>query len=106
MTLGKRIKLARVRLDPKIRQRDIADEFGISDKAVSSWERDETLPDLIKMPKLARKLKVPVAWLLEGPGAPPAPDDVMVRVETLGPDERALLSAMIEALHRQRGKVA
>lgn len=106
MTLGKRIKAARERLKPTVRQRDIGDAFGITDKAVSSWERDESIPDLDKIGKLARLLQVPIAWLIEGAGAPPPPDHLYVRIEALEPAERAMLTAIIDALPKRRGKVA
>lgn len=106
MTLGKRIKAARERLQPAMRQKDVADAFGISDKAVSSWERGETIPDWDKFAKLARILKIPVGWLLEGAGPPPPPDHLTVRIEALTPAERAMFTAMIDALQKQPGKVA
>lgn len=106
MSLGKRIKAARIRLDPKPTQKDIGDEFGISDKAVSAWERDDTIPELERMPKLARLLAVPLVWLLEGAGDPPAPDDLAVIIDALPPADKAMLRAMIEALHKERGRVA
>jgi transcriptional regulator with XRE-family HTH domain/SOS-response transcriptional repressor LexA len=64
---------------------DIADAFGISTKAVSQWERDETTvkrkparPDIDKLPKLARILGVSLTWLMTGeederPTHPPLP---------------------------------
>lgn len=106
MSLGKRISKARRRLVPKVTQQDIADAFGISDKAVSAWERDENAPELERLPELARLLQVPVAWLLEGRGDPPSPNDIQVCFEALTPAEKAMLDAMIEVLHKQRGNVA
>jgi transcriptional regulator with XRE-family HTH domain len=107
MTLGTRIKAARERLLPKATQKEIGDKFGITDQAVSSWERDLTVPELDKIPELARYLKVPCAWLLEGVGAPPPPNALEVRIEQLSPGQRAMLDAMIETLHkRPSGNVA
>lgn len=106
MTLGKRIKAARERLVPECTQKQLGDAFGISDKAVSSWERGKTVPEPEKMPKLRRLLKVPYAWLLEGTSAPPPPDDVQVRMEDLSPAERAAVNAMVESFLRERSKVA
>lgn len=106
MTLGKRIKRARERLQPKPTQTDIGKFFHISDKAVSSWERDETVPELDKIAKLAKFLKVPCIWLLEGTGEPPAPDALEVTIEQLKPSERALVGAMIETIRKERERVA
>ena len=104
MTLGKRIQLARKRL--KLTQKELGDKFKITDKAVSSWERDETIPDPAKMPQLRRVLKVTYAWLFEGGGDPPSPDDAEVVVDDLAPAERAAVKAMIEAFHSRRSNAA
>ena len=106
MTLGKRIKAARERLRPKPTQTDIGSYFGVSDKAVSAWERDETVPELDKIAKLAKRLQVPCLWLLEGTGAPPSPDALEVVIEDLKPSERAVVNATIQALRKQRDSVA
>ena len=82
MTLGRRIKAARERLDPKMTQGKLADTFGITDKAVSGWERDKDIPDIGKMPELRRVLRVTYAWLMEGGNSPPpATDDPEVLIE-------------------------
>ena len=46
-------------------QKNIADELGITDKAVSKWERDVALPDIATIPKLAELLGVSVEELLQ-----------------------------------------
>lgn len=92
MTLGNRIKQARERLRPKITQKDLGDKFGISDKAVSSWERGETIPDFDKMPKLRQVLRVTYVWLMEGNGPPPAENDPRVLMDDLAPAEWAALN--------------
>ena len=81
MNLGNRLKLARERLTPKPTQGEIGDLFGISDKAVSAWERGETIPDHDKIPHLRRKLRLTYAWLIEGGGPPPSPNDPLVLLE-------------------------
>lgn len=83
MSLGKRIKAARERLQPRLTQRSVAEAFGITEQAVSSWERDGTVPEPDKLPKLRKLLKVPFAWLLAGSGEPPNPDDPAVRTDDL-----------------------
>ncbi len=106
MTLGKRIKSARERLKPKPTQADVGNHFGISDKAVSAWERDDTQPEPDKIAKLARFLKVPAIWLLEGKGAPPSPDSLESSLERLDPASRDLVAAMVQTLLKQRGEAA
>jgi transcriptional regulator with XRE-family HTH domain len=106
MTLGNRIKAARERLKPKMTQGDLGGHFDVTDKAVSGWERDIDRPDLDKIARLARVLKVPSAWLLEGTTPPPSPDSLEVAIEDLLPGERAVVDATIQALRRQRDSVA
>lgn len=106
MTIGNRIKAARERLRPKPTQAQIGAAFGVTVQAVSGWERDETIPELAKIAKLARLLHVPCAWLLEGTGAPPPPDTLEARIDHLKPRERAIIGAMIDTLQRQQDDVA
>jgi transcriptional regulator with XRE-family HTH domain len=106
MTLGKRIKAARERLNPKPTQADIGSHFGVTDKAVSAWERDATIPELDKIADLAVLLKVPCIWLLKGAGAPPSPEALEVAIEDLKPSERAVVNATIQALRKERQNVA
>lgn len=100
MSLGKRIKAARERL-PKMTQSVLAEKFSISLQAVSGWERDDSIPELAKIARLARILKVPAMWLLDGKGAPPPPDALETVVEQLGPDGRAVLEAVAQTLLNQ-----
>lgn len=104
MTLGKRIKAARERLRPKKTQGDVGAHFGVTDKAVSAWERDDTVPEVEKIADLAELLKVPCVWLLKGTGEPPPPDAVETKMDGLTPAERAIIDATIDAM--RRGRVA
>lgn len=78
MTLGNRIKQARERLRPKLTQAELGAKFGISDKAVSSWERDKTIPEPEKWGLLRQTLRVTYAWLVDGEGPPPSENDPRV----------------------------
>lgn len=51
-------------------QKNIADELGITDKAVSKWERDLALPDIATIPKLAELLGVSVEELMQAKAVP------------------------------------
>ncbi len=46
-------------------QLDLAQQMGVTDKAVSKWERDLSFPDVASLPKLAEVLDVSVDKLLE-----------------------------------------
>lgn len=106
MTLGKRIKAARERLTPRVTQAKVAAEFGVTVQAVSGWERDDSIPDLNKIPKLARVLQVPASWLLDGRGKPPAPDALESVLDRLDPEQRALVEAMAKTLIQRRESAA
>lgn len=46
-------------------QLDLAQKMGVTDKAVSKWERDLSFPDVATLPKLALELDTSVDGLLE-----------------------------------------
>ena len=55
-------------------QKDLADKMNVTDKAVSKWERDLSIPDIASIPKLAGILQISVEELLtstEEPAAEP-----------------------------------
>lgn len=63
------------RLERHLTQKQLAEQLGITDKAVSKWERGNSLPDISLLLPLASALGVPAAELLgamQQPGAPPA----------------------------------
>ena len=63
-TLGSFI--AALRRANGLTQRELADKLNVSDKAVSRWERDETLPDLSLIPELADVFGVTADEILRG----------------------------------------
>lgn len=106
MTLGKRIKTARERLKPHLTQAAVGKHFGVSAQAVSGWERDDTVPDLNKIAPLARLLRVPAIWLLEGGSPVPAPDSIETTIEQLTPSQRAMLNAVARSILKETDEVA
>lgn len=67
-TLGGRI--ARLRKEKGMTQLELADRMGVTDKAVSKWERDVSCPDIASMPRLAEVLGATVDELMQArPGA-------------------------------------
>lgn len=71
--------VAALRKERGMTQLDLAEQMGVTDKAVSKWERDLSFPDAASLPKLAETLGVTVDELMLGrpanPGAAPAPSE-------------------------------
>ena len=63
-TLGKRIGM--LRREKGLKQEDLAEALGVSARAVSKWENDQTCPDISLLPKLSKLLGVTVDALLSG----------------------------------------
>lgn len=53
-----------LRKEKGMTQKDLADQLGITDKAVSKWERDVAFPDTATIPKLASIFGVSVDDLM------------------------------------------
>lgn len=62
-TLGTMI--ASLRKSKGMTQLDLAQQLGVTDKAVSKWERDLSCPDVNSLPKLAEVLGVTVDELMQ-----------------------------------------
>lgn len=56
--------VAELRKEKGMTQADLAEKMGITDKAVSKWERDLSYPDIASIPRLAEFLGVSVDELL------------------------------------------
>lgn len=61
-TLGKRIAV--LRKEKGLTQQALAEQMGVTDKAVSKWERDLSFPDVSSLPQLAEILGVTVDELM------------------------------------------
>lgn len=57
-TLGTMI--SSLRKDKGMTQLELAEIMGVTDKAVSKWERDLSCPDINSIPKLAEILEISV----------------------------------------------
>lgn len=62
-TLGAMI--ATLRKEKGMTQLELAQKLGVTDKAVSKWERDLSCPDINSLPKLAEVLGVTVDELMQ-----------------------------------------
>lgn len=63
-TLGTRI--AQTRKEKGMTQLELAEKMGVTDKAVSKWERDLSCPDIQSLPTLAEVLGLSVEELMQG----------------------------------------
>lgn len=62
-TLGMRI--AELRKEHGMTQLELAEKMGVTDKAVSKWERDLSCPDITSIPNLAKIFGVSVEDLMQ-----------------------------------------
>ena len=74
--------IARLRRERQMTQKDLAAKLGVTDKAVSKWERDLSYPDIALLVPLADALGITVSELLSG------------RQQTSEAEERAAQSAL------------
>lgn len=57
--------VAALRKEKGMTQLELAEKMGVTDKAVSKWERDLSFPDVSSIPKLAELLGVSVDELMQ-----------------------------------------
>lgn len=62
-TLG--MMISSLRKEKGMTQLELAEKMGVTDKAVSKWERDLSFPDINSIPKLAETLDVAVDDLMQ-----------------------------------------
>ena len=62
-TLG--MMISSLRKEKGMTQAELAEKMGVTDKAVSKWERDLSFPDINSIPKLAEVFEVSVDELMQ-----------------------------------------
>ena len=72
LTVGSSI--ARLRREKGMTQAELAERINYSDKAVSKWERGESLPDVLTLLNLAQQLGTDLNTLTGTPPEAPAPE--------------------------------
>lgn len=81
-TLGTRI--AQTRKQKGMTQLELAEKMGVTDKAVSKWERDLSCPDIQSLPTLAEVLGLSVEELMQGKSEKqPAKSEAGALVDTI-----------------------
>ena len=87
--------IASYRKSLRMTQAGLAEKLNYSDKAVSKWERGESIPDVLTLMQLADLFEVSVNDLLVDPNALP---------ENLGAVERVMGKAVEKTLKRKANK--
>ena len=81
-TLGALI--AQTRREKGMTQLELAGKMGVTDKAVSKWERDLACPDVQSLPTLADALGLSLEELMQGERKePPAEKESALRIGTI-----------------------
>lgn len=73
--------ISELRKEKKLTQKDLAEQLGVTDKAVSKWERGLSCPDISLLSKLSNALGVITSELLNGERAEPSSPEVNAIVE-------------------------
>ena len=97
VTLRNRIgsNIASYRKQAGLTQAALAEQLNYTDKAVSKWERGESVPDILTLDALARHLGITVNDLLKDPNALP---------EDQGPVQQTMGRVVEKALKRKANK--
>ncbi len=74
--------ISELRKEKKLTQKDLAEQLGVTDKAVSKWERGLSCPDISLLSKLSHILGVTTGELLNGEKAELSSPEVNAIVET------------------------
>ncbi len=90
-TLGKTI--ARLRKEQGMTQLELADLMGVTDKAVSKWERDLSCPDINSFPQLAKALHTSADELLQIK-TEPMPEKKKITKEIISLSLKGIAAAM------------
>lgn len=85
LSLGRRIQA--LRKEHALTQEALAERMGVTPQAISKWENDQSCPDIMSLPQLAKELQTTVDTLLTGESASftpavPAkkPEELIVRI--------------------------
>ena len=71
-------------------QLELAEKMGVTDKAVSKWERDLSCPDINSIPNLAEILGVSVEELMQIKKEAEAPDSKLSEIMKIAPKAVAM----------------
>ena len=93
LKIGKNIAMHRKQIG--LTQAGLAEKLNYSDKAVSKWERGESIPDLLTLMQMADLFQIPMGDLMEDPNQLPG---------NPGKLEKAMTQVSEKALKRKANK--
>ena len=109
-TLGTMI--AELRKQHGMTQLELAEKMGVTDKAVSKWERDLSCPDINSIPNLAEILGVSVEDLMQVKKEAEAPVSKVAEIMEIAPKAVAMamgiavtVLTILSALHVKSGMI-
>lgn len=109
-TLG--VMIAELRKEQGMTQARLAERMGVTDKAVSKWERDLSCPDINSLPNLAAELGVSVDELMqfrkEAPVAKKSPKeigDLVFKAVALAMGIAVVVLSVLNKLEIEKGMV-
>ena len=70
--------ISELRKEKKLTQKDLAEQLGVTDKAVSKWERGLSCPDISLLSKLSQALDITINELLNGEKADTSTPEVIL----------------------------
>lgn len=98
MTLGRRLKF--IREEHRFTQNEIANKIGVSQRTVSSWECDRSLPDMDTFKQLSIIYECSIAYLTgtkERSAGDVTLEDVLIKINTLDLNDLKMLRTKIQA---------
>ena len=104
--------ISTLRREKGLTQKELGDMLGITDKAVSKWERDIACPDTMTIPNLAEILGISVEELLTAKKAPATGHkgagylvDILLRVIPMAMGVAVVVTALLGELDMKSGFV-
>lgn len=103
MGLGKNIARVREALD--MSQEQLGRAVGVTDKSVSQWELEKTVPDARKLPLIAKALRTTVGRLFdEEPGLSREDQELLDMLRAVMPGEKGRALDVLRAFMRKSPK--
>ena len=90
--------IAQLRKQRGMTQLELAEQMGVTDKAVSKWERDLSFPDVSSLPRLAEIFEVSVDDLMGVAGQEEAGKDPGALADTILKGISAAMGVAVAAL--------